>query len=120
MRRALDALAVAACTTDVPLALFPEGTRTRDGTIGRFKRGGLTRILAARAWTVYVFVADGFWKAARLQGFARGLPDIDGKIEHVATLEWTDSAADPNPFLDHVRDLMVKKLDEMRGGARVA
>jgi len=120
MRRSLEALTHAARTTDVPLVVFPEGTRTRDGEIAPFKRGGMGRILAARPWTVYVFVADGFWTAARLQGFAANLPHIDGRIELVATMEWTDTSGDANAFLDEVREMMVKRLAEMRGGAPVA
>ena len=114
---ALDELERTAATSDVPLALFPEGTRTRDGGIGRFKKGGLTRVLAARPWTVYVFVVDGFWQTAKFRHFVRGLSHIEGKMDHVATLEWTDPAADPLVFLDQVRELMVGRLAAMRGEA---
>lgn len=117
MRQALDAIEEEARATDVPFVVFPEGTRTRSGEIGPFKRGGLQRILGARTWTVYVFVADGFWKAARFQGFAEGLPQIDGRVEHVATLEWSDPSQDPTAFLADVHALMVDKLLEMRSGA---
>jgi len=120
LRASLDELAATAATTTMPLAVFPEGTRTKDGSIGPFKRGGLARILAVRPWTVYVYVTDGFWRAAKYKQFVRGVPNIDGKTEHVATLEWTDPTADPDPFLDHVRDLMVERLATMRGGAGVA
>jgi 1-acyl-sn-glycerol-3-phosphate acyltransferase len=119
IRRALDELEAAAASSDVPLVVFPEGTRTTDGEIGRFRRGGLVRILAARPWTVYVFVADGFWKAAKFKKFIRGLSHVDGKMQHVATLEWSDPTLDPHPFLDHVRELMVESLEAMRGGAGV-
>ena len=103
-------------TTEVPIAVFPEGTRTRTGDIGHFKRGALARLLAARSWTVYVFVADGFWRAPRFKEFVRGLPHVDGRMEHVATLEWPDPSVDPNPFLDQVHEQMVKHLTGMRGG----
>lgn len=120
IRQSLDDLAREAKTTDVPLAVFPEGTRTRDGQIGRFKRGAVARILAERTWTVYVFVADGFWKAPRFKEFVRGLPHIQGKIEHVATLEWQDPSADPNPFLDEVHERMVASLACLRREAEIA
>lgn len=119
IRTALDELEAAAASSDVPLVVFPEGTRSKDGEIGRFKRGGLVRILAARPWTVYVFVADGFWKAAKYKEFIRGLTHVRGKMQHVGTLEWPDPTVDPNPFLDHVRELMVDGLATMRGGAGV-
>jgi 1-acyl-sn-glycerol-3-phosphate acyltransferase len=117
---ALDELERVAKTTDVPLVVFPEGTRTRNGEIGRFKKGALSRILGARPWTVYVFLADGFWRAAKFKDFVRGLRHIDGKIEHVATLEWTDPTADPVPFLEQVRESMVARLAELRQGASAA
>jgi 1-acyl-sn-glycerol-3-phosphate acyltransferase len=114
MAEMLDEIDRAARTTDVPLVVFPEGTRTKDGEIGRFKKGGLGRILAVRPWTVYVFVADGFWRAARFKDFVRSVSHIRGKMEHVATLEWTDPAADSHVFVDEVRELMVARLATMR------
>jgi 1-acyl-sn-glycerol-3-phosphate acyltransferase len=114
VRRSLDSLSAAAAETDVPLAVFPGGTRTRDGEIGRFKKGGLSRILGARPWTVYVFVADGFWKAAKFKDFVRGLAHVQGKMEHVATLEWTDPSEDPTDFVDEVRNMMKQRLSAMR------
>jgi len=116
IRKSLDDLEEAARTTDVPLAVFPEGTRTRNGEIGRFKKGGLTRILAARPWTVYVFVVDGFWRAAKFKDFLRGLPHVAGTMEHVATLEWTDPDQDPTIFTENLRSLMSERLSAMREG----
>jgi len=114
IRQALDQLQRVAVETDVPLVVFPEGTRTKNGEIGRFKLGALARILAARPWTVYVFVADGFWRAAKYKDFLRGVSQIDGRVEHVTTVEWTDPESDPVPFLNDVREVMVKRLAAMR------
>jgi 1-acyl-sn-glycerol-3-phosphate acyltransferase len=114
IQRSLAELSRAAATADLPIAVFPEGTRTRNGEIGRFKRGGLSRILAAREWTVYVFVADGFWKAAKFKDFIQGLAHVEGRMEHVGTLEWTDPAADPTAFIDKVRNMMKERLSAMR------
>jgi 1-acyl-sn-glycerol-3-phosphate acyltransferase len=120
MRRSLEELQSAARTTDLPLVVFPEGTRTKDGEIGHFKRGALASILSARSWTVYVFVADGFWRAAKYREFVRGLAHVEGRMEHIATLEWPDPGVDPNPFVDRVRGMMVERLEAMRRGAGVA
>ena len=72
VRAALDRLQEAARETDVPLVVFPEGTRTKNGEIGRFKMGALARILAARPWTVYVYVTDGFWQVGKFKDFPGG------------------------------------------------
>jgi 1-acyl-sn-glycerol-3-phosphate acyltransferase len=120
IRRSLDDLARAAAETDVPLAVFPEGTRTRNGEIGRFKKAGLSRILAARPWTVYVFVADGLWRAPTFKDFVRNLAHVEGKMEHVGTLDWKDPSADPAAFMEEVRNMMKERLSAMRAEVAAA
>ena len=115
LRETLDSLEEAGRATDVPIAVFPEGTRTREGEIGGFRMGGLSRLLAARDWTVHVFVADGFWRAAKFADLVDVMADIDGKFVHAGTLAWTDPTADPGPFVEQVRRMMVEALAEMRG-----
>ena len=110
-----DELSEVARTAEVPVAIFPEGTRTRDGDIGRFKKAALRRILQARAWKVYILVGDGFWKYAKLKDFLRGISEMNGEVEFVSMLEWNDPAADPNPFIEEIRTQMVARLARMRG-----
>lgn len=114
IRESLNDLERAAGESDVPMAVFPEGTRSKNGQVGRFKKGALARILRSRPWTVYVYVADGFWRAAKFKDFVRGLAHVEGKMEHVGTLEWTDPAADPTAFIDEVRNMMTERLSAMR------
>ena len=109
-----DDLSEVARTAEVPVAIFPEGTRTRDGDIGRFKKAGLRRILQVRAWKVYILVGDGFWKYAKLKDFLRGISEMNGEVEFVSMLEWNDPAADPNPFIEEIRTRMVARLARMR------
>ena len=115
LRDTLDSLEDIGRETDVPVAVFPEGTRTVDGGIGRFKRAGLSRLLAARDWTVYVFVADGFWKSAKFADLVGGMGDIEGRFVHAGTLAWPDPTADSGPFIEQVRQLMQDTLAELRG-----
>ncbi|HET9947383.1 MAG TPA: lysophospholipid acyltransferase family protein [Longimicrobiales bacterium] len=116
LRAQLERLAEAARDTDQPLVIFPEGRRTRDGQIGAFRRGALRHVLAVRPWRVYVYVTDGFWRAARYRDFARELHRVRGRVEHVATLEWTDPAADPRPFIEEIHRTMVQRLAAWRAG----
>ncbi len=120
IRRSLDQIAGIARESDVPLVVFPEGSRSRNGEIGKFKRGALSAILAARPWTVYVYVADGFWRAARYWDFLHHVRGVHGKVEHVGVFEWPDPSADPEPFIDTIREKMVGRLASMRRGAPVA
>ncbi len=113
-RRMLGSIRDAARTTDVPLAIFPEGTRTRNGEIGRFKTTGLGLILEERPWTVYVLVADGFWQRAKLKHFLGGMGAIRGRIELIGPFQWADEGADPAPFIQEMREHMARRLAEMR------
>ncbi len=117
LRRSLEALGEAGRKADLPIAVFPEGTRTKNGEIGRFKGAGIKRLLAERTWTVYIFVADGFWKTAKLKDFVKGMDHVDGQITHVGTLEWTDPEADPVPFIAKSREMMVEGLANLRAEA---
>jgi len=112
----LDSLSEVARNAEVPVAIFPEGTRTKNGEIGRFKKRGLSLILGARSWKVYVFVGDGFWKYAKFKDFLDGIHEIDGQVALVDVLDWSDPSADPGPFIAEIRERMICHLAEMRGG----
>lgn len=61
-RRALASLDKAAALVGqgLSIVIFPEGTRTRDGSIGRFKRGGFTLAARVNGWVVPVAVSGAF------------------------------------------------------------
>ena len=113
-RRYLENLGQLARTTDAPLVLYPEGTRTRNGEIGRFQTSAFERILEARDWRVYVLVSDGYWRHAKLSHFAGGMQEIDGHLSVLGPIEWNDPEADPEDFIQRVRGLMVEELARIR------
>lgn len=119
-RRMFDEIREAACSSDVPLAIFPEGTRTRNGEIGRFKTTGLGIILEQRPWTVYILVADGFWQRAKMKDFLGGMGDIRGRVELMGPFAWPGAGTDPAPFIAEMREHMVRRLAEMRAAVPTA
>jgi 1-acyl-sn-glycerol-3-phosphate acyltransferase len=114
MRKTYAELREVARTSDVPIVVFPEGTRSRDGSIRPFRTKGASLMLRARPWKVYVLVADGFWKQPRFKDFLGGIADIRGEVRLAGTLDWTDPKADAGPFLEQVRGLMEAELERMR------
>jgi len=113
-RRALAELTRAARETDVPLVVFPEGTRTKDGAIGPFKTTGLRIILRQRPWTVYLLVADGFWQRAKMKDFLGGMSAIRGRMTLSGPLTWDDPRGDSDEFISRAREIMVERLRELR------
>lgn len=113
-RRMLASIREVGRTADVPLVIFPEGTRTVDGEVGPFRTAGLKIILRQRTWTVYVLVADGFWERAKMKHFLAGLGGIRGRLVLLGPFEWQDPRGDAEAFAEAMRGHMVEALAAMR------
>src|SRR5262249_50936291 len=89
--------------------IFPEGTRARDGALGRFKPGGTLALLAAAPQTPIVPVAiEGSWKLLR----HNYLPVPFGTVVrvHVGAPIERAPGDDPAVVLDRVRDAIADAL----------
>jgi len=69
-REAVRRLARAARSLESGLLIFPEGERTRDGSLAPFRAAGLRAVLRARRLPVYLIVVDGAWPCRTLWDFA--------------------------------------------------
>jgi 1-acyl-sn-glycerol-3-phosphate acyltransferase len=118
VRTDLERLSRAVPDVPVPLVIYPEGTRTRDGELGRFKRNGLRAILAARSWEVWMVTADGYWECARLKDFRANVSSIRGRLR----VDGPFQSPDPDEgmdalesFIDEAHRRMAGFLAELRG-----
>ena len=112
--QSIAALREEAASTAHPLAIYPEGTRTRNGRIGRFKPLGLTTILRARRWQVYVVVVDGLWKCQRLKDLVGNVSSIRVAARTNGPYRSPSPSDDPRPFIGEMRSVMTGMLDEIR------
>lgn len=80
VRSALDDLREQTASSQVPVVIFPEGTRTRDGSLSKFRRMGLRAILGGRSWRVWIVAVDGWWQAARLGDFLDNVSRVEGRM----------------------------------------
>lgn len=113
-RKDLQAFQEAAAGSPVPLVLFPEGTRTRDGSLGRFKRTGLRLILRARQWEVWTITVDGWWRAAKLKDFVANISDVEGRIRVEGPFTSPEPHEDPDPFIRRMQEHMAARLESLR------
>lgn len=95
------------------LLIFPEGHRTRDGSIRPFKPGGVSAILGSCPMPVYAVVTDGFWVSRRFVDFVFNVYKIRGTTEVLGPFE-CPSETDLPAFLEGIRQLMVTHLGGMR------
>ncbi len=114
-RRQLVELARRAVTMEVPLLIFPEGGRTRDGQVRPFQPGGLQAILSARPWNVYLMVVDGFWQCARIGDFTAGVSQVDAKVSRLGPFAFDPAQDDRDAFAQDMRDRLVAELARLRG-----
>lgn len=121
-----DVLRVAeqAAESKVPMVVYAEGTRSKTGKVGRFKRAGISAILAARRWEVYVVTIDGYWVLRTLDDFLSRSSRIKGKMRVAGpfsspapTGEFEDMREDPvlNGFIEQLEQEMRSSMADMRG-----
>jgi 1-acyl-sn-glycerol-3-phosphate acyltransferase len=118
-KASLRALREAARAQPHGILVFPEGHRTRDGEIQAFHTAGLEIMLRERPLPVYVLVTDGFWKGRRFVDFLFNIDRIDGRTEVMGPFH-PPADREYAAFLQGLRDEMVERLRQLRGGAGVA
>ncbi len=111
MQRCLDWLA-----RDVPILMFPEGTRSKDGDVRRFKDGAFQLAIESGA-PVIPIVIEGTADTLPKHGF---IMDDPGRA-YVRILEPIDPAPfgdDYQALRDHVRTRIVVELEKIRQNAK--
>jgi len=120
MREQLKVLREAARDPRVPIVVYPEGTRSRDGELLPFRRGVVDTLLRYRQWKVYLVTADGTLPCGRLKDMLNGVQMVDCRVNVSGPF---DTPTDPKEFrswLEEVEGRMRKDLTELRRPATVS
>ena len=115
-RAAVEVIVAAAKKLEGGLVIFPEGHRTRDGEVKKFRPAGLLAMLGARRLPVYVAVSDGVWQARRLIDFFSGLHEVSPWCEALGPFAPPEAEAELPDFVERVRQLIIRRLAEHRQG----
>lgn len=110
----LDALRKIAEESDRAMVIYPEGSRTPDGSIRPFKTAGLKAMLSARPWRVYLLVADGMCETSGLGGFVRNISSSVIDTESEGPFPFDLKEGDADAFIASMERRMTEKLAEMR------
>jgi 1-acyl-sn-glycerol-3-phosphate acyltransferase len=113
--RALAEIRRAAAASTHGLLIFPEGHRSIDGKLRRFRTGGLQAILEAKRMPVYLIVTDGIWAARRLVDFILNVPQIQGRTEVFGPFDPPAADDEIASFVDSLQRRAAATLDAWRG-----
>lgn len=94
--------------------IFPEGTRSRDGRLGRFHAAGVRRFLDDAPMPVAVFAMDGGWQYADLNGIIRNLRNGFYKVKLVGIFPPPSGKQEQLRVLEEAERRIAAQLDEWR------
>jgi 1-acyl-sn-glycerol-3-phosphate acyltransferase len=94
--------------------LFPEGTRSKDGSLGTFYAAGFRRMLDKRPMPVAVFALDGGYKVATLDGIFRRMTNGAYRLKILKVYPAPSSKREQIAILQEGKELIQKQLDEWR------
>lgn len=96
--------------------LFPEGTRSRDGSVGKFYAAGFRKLSDITGLPIVACALDGGWKFGKLNKI---MTDLQRSVYRVKILKIYDPPQNKEEqvkILDESRELIVKQLEEWRAG----
>jgi 1-acyl-sn-glycerol-3-phosphate acyltransferase len=113
---AIDAVRRGARELPHGILIFPEGHRSRDGTIRPFRPAGLEAALRERRVPVYLVLNEGVWRVRRLADLLFRVHIIDAVSEVMGPFEPpADDDALP-AFIEGLRGVLVDRLAALRAG----
>jgi 1-acyl-sn-glycerol-3-phosphate acyltransferase len=113
---AVEAIRRGARELEHGLLIFPEGHRTRNGEVERFRTAGLEAMLRERRKPVYVVINDGMWRARRFTDAIFRAHLMDGWTEAVGPFEPPVDDAEIPAFIEMLRETIVERLAAHRAG----
>lgn len=98
--------------------IFPEGHRTKDGSILPFMTRGLRLALTRIKRPVYCVVGDGMWKVRTLAEMMARVAGTDIRVRVIGPFDPPQQEADIPEFIQTIRERMTAALEDMRTNAR--
>ena len=103
---------------EATLVIFPEGHRTKDGSILPFMTRGLRLVLSRAPLPVYCIVGDGMWHARTLVDSMAGLASTHVRLRVIGPFQPPQAESELPGFIESLRERMIATLEDMRSAVR--
>ena len=94
--------------------LFPEGSRTRDGNVGKFFSAGFRQLTESTGLPVVVCALDGGWKLRDLKNIINNLKCGSYRVKILKIYDAPSTKEDCNMILEEARTLMQQQVEQWR------
>jgi 1-acyl-sn-glycerol-3-phosphate acyltransferase len=101
---------------EASLLVFPEGHRTKDGTILPFMTSGLRIVLSRARVPVYCIVGDGMWHIRTLADMMTRVAGSHIRVRILGPFHLPQADSEISDFLASLREQMIATLHELRAG----
>jgi len=99
-------------------AIFPEGTRSRDGEVGTFHAAGVRRILELAPMPVAAVAIDGGWKVSTLGSLRKNVRHGRFRLRIVGVYEAPKGKAEIAGVLDAARTSIISQVERWHREAK--
>ena len=100
----------------VPIVVYPESTRSRDGVLLPFRRGAVETLLRHRQWDVYLLTSDGTLPCGRLKDMLRGVDTLHCRVSVSGPFDTPSDPHEISSWLEEMEGRMRNGLAELRAG----
>ena len=94
--------------------LFPEGSRTRDGNVGKFFSAGFRQLTESTGLPVVVCALDGGWQLRDLRKIMTNLKNGCYRVKILKVYEAPKTKEECNEILEESRVLMQNQIEQWR------
>ena len=94
--------------------LYPEGSRTRDGNVGKFYSAGFRKLTESTNLPVVVCALDGGWKLRDLSKIFTNMKRGCYRVKVIKVYDCPQTKEDCNELLDEARAMIQTQVEEWR------
>lgn len=94
--------------------IFPEGTRTKNGNVGKFYSAGFRKLIEETHLPIVVCALDGGWQIGNIRRLLTNLKNGSYKVKVVKVFAAPDTREGQTATLKEARDAIQEQLDEWR------